>query len=75
MEEESEEFNQGDINDLVRALLGKTKKCSKNLSDRVKINTIFSEFDAYIHENFQKFIQMSEQRYKSIKSGNHLEKK
>ena len=75
MEEESEEFNQGDINDLVRALLGKTKKCSKNLSDRVKINTIFSEFDAYIHENFQKFIQMSEQRYKSIKSGNHIEKK
>lgn len=75
MEEESEEINPEDINDLVPALLGKTRECSKNLSDRVKINSIFSEFDAYTHENFQKFIQMSQQRYKSIKSGNHLEKK
>jgi len=63
------------INILVPALLGKTQEYSKNLSDRVKINGIFSEFDAYTHENFQKFIKMSEQRYKSIKSGNHLQKK
>ena len=73
--DDSESFNPEDINDLVPALLGKTNECSKNLSDRVKINNIFSEFDAYTHENFQKFIQMSQQRYKSIKSGNHLEKK
>ena len=63
------------INDLVPTLLGKTEECSKNLSDRVKINGIFSEFDAYTHENFQKFIKMSQQRYKSIKSGNHLQRK
>ena len=63
------------INILVPALLGKNQEYSKNLSDRVKINGIFSEFDAYTHENFQKFIKMSEQRYKSIKSGNHLQKK
>ena len=73
--DDSESFNPEDINDLVPALLGKTEECSKNLSDRVKINNIFNEFDAYTHENFQKFIQMSQQRYKSIKSGNHLEKK
>ena len=64
-----------DINILVPVLLGKTNEYSKNLSDRVKINSIFNEFDAYTHENFQKFIKMSEQRYKSIKSGNHLQKK
>ena len=63
------------LNDLVPELLGKTRECAKNLQDRVKINGIFSEFDAYTHENFQKFIDMSQQRYKSIKSGNHLEKK
>ena len=73
--DDTESFNPEDINDLVPALLGKTEECSKNLSDRVKINNIFSEFDAYTHANFQKFIQMSQQRYKSIKSGNHLEKK
>ena len=61
------------LNDLVPELLGKTRECAKNLQDRVKINGIFSEFDAYTHENFQKFIDMSHQRYKSIKSGNHLE--
>ena len=71
----NEEFDPDNINDLVPSLLGKTEECSKNLSDRVKINGIFSEFDAYIHQNFQKFIQMSQQRYKSIKSGNRLEKK
>ena len=69
------EISKENINKLVPTLLGKTKECSKNLSDRVKINSIFNEFDAYTHENFQVFIKMSEQRYKSIKSGNHLEQK
>ena len=69
------ELTKENINKLVPELLGKTQECSKNLQDRVKINSIFNEFDAYTHENFQKFIKMSEQRYKSIKSGNYLEKK
>ena len=69
------DFRKENINDLVEELLGKTSVCGKNLHDRVKINGIFSEFDSYTHENFQKFIDMSQQRYKSIKSGNHLERK
>ena len=69
------DISKENINNLVPALLGKTEECSKNLSDRVKINGIFSEFEAYTHENFQQFIKMSQQRYKSIKSGNHLQKK
>ena len=69
------DLTKENINNLVPALLGKTEECSKNLGARVKINGIFSEFDAYTHENFQKFIKMSDQRYKSIKSGNHLQKK
>ena len=69
------DFRKENINDLVEELLGKTSECGKNLHDRVKINGIFSEFDSYTHGNFQKFIDMSQQRYKSIKSGNHLERK
>lgn len=69
------DFRKENINDLVEELLGKTSECGQNLHDRVKINGIFSEFDSYTHENFQKFIDMSQQRYKSIKSGNHLERK
>ena len=69
------DLTKEDINILVPALLGKTQEYSKNLGDRVKINGILSEFDAYTHDNFQKFIKMSDQRYKSIKSGNHLQKK
>ena len=69
------DFGKENLNSLVPELLGKTQECAQNLQDRVKINGIFSEFDAYTHGNFQKFIDMSQQRYKSIKSGNHLEKK
>ena len=69
------DFRKENLNNLVPELLDKTRECAKNLQDRVKINGIFSEFDAYTHENFQKFIDMSQQRYKSIKSGNHLEQK
>ena len=69
------DLKKENLNDLVPELLGKTRVCANNLQDRVKINGIFSEFDAYTHENFQKFIDMSQQRYKSIKSGNHLQKK
>ena len=69
------DLSKENLNNLVPQLLGKTRECAKNLQDRVKINGIYSEFDAYTHENFQKFIDMSQQRYKSIKSGNHLSKK
>ena len=69
------DLKKENLNDLIPELLGKTRECANNLQDRVKINGIFSEFDAYTHDNFQKFIDMSQQRYKSIKSGNHLKKK
>ena len=69
------DLSKENLNDLVPELLGKISECAKNLRDRVKINGIFSEFDLNTHENFQKFIDMSQQRYKSIKSGNNLEKK
>ena len=59
-------------NELIPELIVKINKYSSKLKDRVKIDSIFREFDSYAHSNFQNFIKMSEQRYKSVKSGNNL---
>ena len=60
-------------NELIPELIVKINNYSSKLKDRVKIDSIFREFDSYAHSNFQNFIKMSEQRYKSVKSGNCLE--
>ena len=60
-------------NDLIPELITKINKYSSKLKERVKIDSIFREFDSYAHSNFQNFIKMSEQRYKSVKSGNCLD--
>ena len=59
-------------NILVPKLLDKTSHYANNLKNRIKIDGIFSEFDDSANINFKKFIKLSEQRYKSIKSGTHL---
>ena len=59
-------------NELIPELIIKINNYSSKLKDRVKIDSIFREFDSYAHSNFQNFIKMSEQRYKSVKSGNCL---
>ena len=59
-------------NILVPKLLDKTSHYANNLKNRIKIDNIFSEFDNSANINFKKFIKLSEQRYKSVKSGTHL---
>ncbi len=59
-------------NILVPKLLDKTSLYSNNLKNRIKIDGIFSQFDDNANINFKKFIKLSEQRYKSVKSGTHL---
>ena len=59
-------------NTLVPKLLDKTSLYANNLKNRIKIDGIFSEFDDSANINFKKFIKLSEQRYKSVKSGTHL---
>ena len=59
-------------NILVPKLLDKTSLYANNLKTRIKIDGIFSEFDDSANINFKKFIKLSEQRYKSVKSGTHL---
>ena len=59
-------------NILVPRLLDKINHYAKNLKNRVKIDGIFSEFDDSANLNFKKFIKLSDRRYKSVKSGTHL---
>ena len=59
-------------NILVPKLLDKTSLYANNLKNRIKIDGIFNEFDESANVNFKKFIKLSQQRYKSVKSGTHL---
>ena len=59
-------------NDLIPELILKINKYSSKLKDRVKLYSIFREFDTYASINLQNFIKLSDKRYRSIKSGNNL---
>ena len=63
-----------DINDLVPLLIEKLGTYEDNLRDRVKINGIFNEFEFNTRKNFKKFIELSDKRYKRVKSGNFLDR-
>ena len=67
-----EKADEKTANDLIPELISKINLYSSKLKDRVKIYSIFREFDTYAHMNFQNFIKMSDKRYRSIKSGNTL---
>ena len=66
------EIKEKTANDLIPELILKINNYSSKLKDRVKIYSIFREFDSYAHMNLQNFIKMSDKRYRSIKSGNNL---
>ena len=55
--------------ELIPVLINKVNKYSDKLKDRVKIDGIFNEIDLYASEGFKKFIKISDNRYKCIKSG------
>ena len=59
-------------NILVPKLLDKTSLYANYLKNRIKIDGIFSGFDDSANANFKKFIKLSDKRYKSVKSGTHL---
>lgn len=59
-------------NTLVPKLLKQMNNYAKNLKERVKINEMLNEFNGKANKNFAKFVQLSKQRYKSVKSGSHI---
>lgn len=55
--------------ELIPVLINKVNKYSDKLKDRVKIDGIFNEIDLYASDGFKKFIKISDNRYRCIKSG------
>lgn len=64
-------------NDSPNAIIPKILTCSKeytsNINNRLKLNTIFSDFEQTANSTFNKFITLSNARYKSVKYGNSLD--
>ena len=61
------------LNQIIPQLLHKSSKYTNAVKKRIKIRSIFSEFDQKANDHFRNFIDESNKRYKGIKSGNHLD--
>ena len=73
-EENKQTLKNEDINDLVPLLIDRLTGYEDNLRDRVKINGIFNEFEFNTRRKFKEFIELSDKRYKRVKSGNYLDR-
>ena len=60
-------------NDLIPQLLEKFTYYTDKFKDRIKVDSIFSEFNDTARIELNKFIKMSQTRYKGVKSGNSLQ--
>ena len=60
-------------NELILNLFDKFSSYTDRFKDRIKIDSIFSEFNENSRKNFNNFIKLSQLRYKSVKIGNSLE--
>ena len=61
--------NKDNINDLMNSLVKSFKDLDKTMKNKIRVNSIFSSLDEYTNKNFSKLINMSDLRYKSVKSG------
>ena len=60
-------------NELILNLFEKFSLYTDRFKDRIKIDSIFSEFNENTRKKFNKFIELSQSRYKGVKNGNSLE--
>lgn len=61
--------NPNDVNDLITSLVKSFNEFDKSLKNKIKVNSIFSSLDENISKNFNKLVNLSDIRYKSVKSG------
>ena len=61
--------NPNNINGLINSLIKSFKEYDKSLKNKIRVNSIFSSLDENTSKNFGKLINLSELRYKSVKSG------
>lgn len=62
------------INLLIPKLLEQSKKFTKVFNNKKKIDNIFTEFEKRSTKHFKAFIKESSNRYKTMKTGNNLDK-
>ncbi len=65
-------FASPKTNLLIPELITNFKDYDKNFSNRIKVDNLLMSFNDDANRNFTKFVDLSNKRYKSIKSGNTL---
>ena len=65
-------FASPKTNKLIPDLITNFKDYDKNFSNRIKVDNLLMSFNDDANRNFNKFVDLSNKRYKSIKSGNTL---
>ena len=57
------------VNDLINSLVKSFKEYDESLKNKLRANNLFSSLDESTNKNFNKLINLSDLRYKSVKSG------
>ena len=65
-------FASPKTNKLIPDLITNFKDYDKNFTNRIKVDNLLMSFNDDANRNFNKFVELSNKRYKSIKSGNTL---
>ena len=65
-------FASPKANLLIPELITNFKDYDKNFTNRIKVDNLLMSFNDDANRNFTKFVDLSNKRYKSIKSGNTL---
>ena len=66
-------FKKKNTNELIPQLLEKFHDYNKTVYDRIKINGIVNFFHANANKKFNSYIDLSNKRYKSVKSGSRVD--
>ena len=66
---QNEKSNSKNLNILIPKLINKSNKYTSEIKKRIRINTIFNEFENKSKNEFDFFLQESSNRYKKTRSG------
>jgi hypothetical protein len=61
------------VNETIELMINHFNKYMNNMSDRLKINSLFNEFEDKARNDLISLVKLSNARYKGVKSGNSLD--
>jgi hypothetical protein len=64
---------QEKVNEIIEELVKNFDEYMHNVNDRLKINSLFNEFEDKSRNDLMSLVKLSNTRYKSVKSGNTLQ--